>query len=97
MELDSIVVVTMVLARRTHCAQLKPVLEEALELMHAADRSCSIKHIFWEANSCAETLVDLGHQGGFHWTVLDHAPPQLSLALEVDARGCTWDRLVPNV
>lgn len=96
-ELDSKVVVTMVHARRTHCAHLQPVLEEALASIHSSNWSCSIKHIFWEANSCADMLANLGHGGGFQWTVLDTAPPHLTLVLEIDARGFSWDRLVPNV
>lgn len=49
------------------------------------------------ANTCADLLLDLGHNGGFHWTVLDAAPSLLRLALEADARGCVWSRFVPHV
>lgn len=42
-----------------------------------------------------DLLADMGHLGGFQWTVLDNAPPQLSLALEADSRGCSRLELVP--
>lgn len=97
-ELDSKVVVTMMKMRRTHCARMQPFLDEALELLYAPDWFCTINHIYREANSCADILAGvLGHTGSFQWTMLDHAPSALNLALEADARGCGWFRLVSSV
>lgn len=55
-ELDSKVVVCMLSSRSTHYAHLQPVLEEAVSLIHSQDWSCSVSHIFREANHCADIL-----------------------------------------
>lgn len=68
-----------------------------MDLLQASDWSCSVQHVFREANACADMLADLGHHGGFHWTVLDTTPSHIRLALEADARGCVSSRPVPNV
>lgn len=54
----------------------------------------TISHIYREANCCVDILADMGHLGGFQWTILQHAPFQLSLALDVDARGVALARIV---
>lgn len=41
-KLNSKVVMTMVLAKRTHCAHLQPVLEEVLDRLHGRDWWCSV-------------------------------------------------------
>lgn len=79
---------------RTHCAHLQPLLNEALGLMEAHDWTCSISHIFQEANFYADKLAELGHHGGFQWTVLENPSASLSLALATDLRGVTSLRLV---
>lgn len=93
-ELDSKGVVNMVQLRRTHCVHLQPLLEEACDLMYAADRSCSITHVFREANFCADILAGMGHGGSFPWTLLEERPHQLRLALATDARSVPFVRLL---
>lgn len=93
-ELDSRTVLSMISSRRSHCLHLKPVLDEALSLIQQPDWTCSVSHIFCEANLCADIMADLGHLGGLQWTILDQAPPQLGFALQSDARECSFIILV---
>lgn len=93
-ELDSRTVCSMISARRTHCLNLQPVLDEALSLIQQQDWNCSVRHIYREANSCADILANIGHSGSFQWTILQQAPAQINLALQADARGCYFVRIV---
>lgn len=86
-EMDSSVVVNMVQLRKFQCSFLRPLLEEAVVPCSSNIWSCSITHVFREANSCADILAWLGHLGGFMCTFFEEIPTQLSLALAVDARG----------
>lgn len=93
-EMDSRVVVNMIILRRSQCLMFQPLLEEALDLVDDARWVCSIHHIYREANYCADILASLGHAGNFTWTLLDAAPPQLSLALAANARSVSTIRVV---
>lgn len=67
---------------------------EVLALLEADDWRSSVHHVFREANFCGDALADLGHQGGFLWSVLDTIPVQLGLVLAADdVRGLTSFRL----
>lgn len=71
MELDSIVVLNMVCMRRTHRSRLQSLLAEAVKLVEANNWNCSVRHVFREANFCADMLAELGHQSGTNglcWT-----------------------------
>lgn len=62
-EVDSKVVVNMIKSRSTQQAHLQPLLTEALALLDDAHWTCSVSHIFREANFCADGLAALGHSG----------------------------------
>lgn len=84
----------MVRLRHTPCSHLQPLLAEVVRLVEACDWNCSVSHIFREANFCADMLAELGHQGGFQWTLLDYKSTSLGLLLDADIRGFTSVRLV---
>lgn len=92
--MDSKVVVSMVEARRTHCCQLQPLLDEVILLLSSAEWTCSVTHIFREANACVDMLAGSGHQGSSQRSDVDCAPPWLRLALEADMRGVVSFRAV---
>lgn len=93
-ELDSQVVVNMLMSRRTQFAYLQPALDEALGLLDDPAWSCIVRHVHREANQCAYLLEGLGHNGSFQCSVLEHASVVLWLALDVDCRGISSRRLV---
>lgn len=62
-ELDSKVVLSMLLSRKTHQVHLQPLLDEAVTLLHSTDWLCTASHVYREANQCADILADLGHGG----------------------------------
>lgn len=64
-EVDSMVIASLISSQRTHCAHLQPLLDEAIALVQAQHWSCAVHHIYREANQCADILVGLGHNGGF--------------------------------
>lgn len=73
---------------------LRLLLDEALALLSSSDWDCSFRHVYREVNFCADTLARMGHSGGFQWTLLDVAPPQVSLALATAVLGVATTRVV---
>lgn len=55
-ELDSKVVFTMISTKRTHCAYLQPVLDEALSLIQHQGWVCSMHHIFMRLTNARTSL-----------------------------------------
>lgn len=70
----------MISARRTHCASLQPLLDEAIALVEAQNWSCSVHHIFREANQCADILAGMGHNGSFLVSVIEPPTAEFSFA-----------------
>lgn len=69
-------------------------LEEVLHLLHLPDWRASVVHTYCEANRCADFLANMGHEGSFHWSVLDRMPPILGLHISYDALGLCTHNLI---
>lgn len=93
--MDSQLVVDLVHKGNTHVASLQPFLEEVLHLLGLSDERASVIHTYREAYRCGDLLANVGHEGSFHWTVLDRMPPSLGLYIIYDVLGlCTLGLIV---
>lgn len=86
-EMDSSVVCSMVLLHQTHCLWLRPLLQEAIQLVYATDRACQLRHVYRKSNHSAYFLASMGHGTSFQPTVFEWARSSLQCFLYEDMRG----------
>lgn len=84
----------MIALCRSNCQFLQPLIHKAVSLVNSQSWSCTIRHVFREANSCADVLAGLGHSSGFQCTRVELPLPQLCPVLSDDRRGVCFPRLV---
>lgn len=91
-EMDSKVVVDMVLCGSTHISFLQPLLQEVVYLLRHPSWEASIVHTYREGNMCADFLASKGHNTDYEGVFFDICIPGLISLISADARGVCYPR-----
>ena len=94
-EMDSLVAVELVNSITTPNAFLSTIVTDCRFLMERFER-CSLKHIFREANGCADLLAKSGCAQSLYFISFPNAPVYVLEALAFDVSNATRFRLISS-
>jgi hypothetical protein len=94
-EMDSLVVVELFNSTATPNAFLSTVVDNCRYLMERFELS-SLKHIFREANGCADLLAKAGCDQQPNFISFSNSPAHVLEALSFDVLNVTWFRLISS-
>jgi ribonuclease HI len=94
-EMDSLVAVELVNSITTPNAFLSTIVTDCRSLMERFER-CSLKHIFREANGCADLLAKSGCDQSPDFIAFPNAPAYVLEALSFDVSSATRFRLISS-
>jgi ribonuclease HI len=94
-EMDSLIAVELVNSITTPNAFLSTIVTDCRSLMERFER-CSLKHIFREANGCADLLAKSGCDQRPDFIAFPNAPAYVLEALSFDVSSATRFRLISS-
>ena len=94
-EMDSLVAVEFVNSITTPNPFLSAIVTDCRSLMERFE-SCSLKHIFREANGCADLLAKTGCDQSSDFITFANAPAHVLEALAFDVSSATRFRLISS-
>ena len=95
-EMDSLVVVDLINSSTTSNAFLSTLVDDCRYLMERFELK-SLKHIFREANGCADVLAKASCVQQSDLVFFLNAPAHVLEALAFDVSNATWIRLFINI
>ena len=90
---DAYVVIELLVGRCRNNARLNPLVAECRNLLDKFPLS-SVKHVYREANQCADILAKMGLQSQASLSILCSPPRDVYFAVTVDLAGACFPRFV---